>query len=243
MRLYLYLVSISKFVGRNKPREFIQSSFSINAIHEVLCMHSETIKKYWRILEKNNLILYQGKKAENEDFVDQKEWNKIFMKRKSYSCGFYKIPKGEKYRIIPRETVDKIQNSFLVDETELKLYLLLANIQEHFCYLKPVERLLCLQDLRELLGLSKKVENNKKIINGLLWLKNLNLIEYELLEDKTNLSTKKYVFHLISVNYYTTGGEISKILDSDGESKLTPEFKKQILNEQLVHFENDITPD
>jgi hypothetical protein len=66
------------------------------------------------------------------------------MARKKYSSGFYKIPKGELYRIIPRETVDKLQNVFLVDEIELKLYLLLANMQEHFCYMKSPERLFTL---------------------------------------------------------------------------------------------------
>lgn len=237
MRLYLYLVSISKFCGRDKPREFMQNNFSINKIHELLGMHSETIKKYWKLLEDNKLIQYQGPQDFEDKFLSQQEWNKKFMARKKYSSGFYKIPKGELYRIIPRETVDKLQNVFLVDEIELKLYLLLANMQEHFCYMKSPERLFTLQDLRELLKMSKKVDNNKKIILSLCWLEKLNLIEYSLFEDVTNLGTKKYVFNLISVNYYTDGGQIENMLSSAEDSKLTSEMKERILTEQVVYFE------
>lgn len=240
MRLYIYLVSISNFCGKDKPREFMQNDFSVNKIHLILGMHAETIKKYWKILEENNLVQYQGPNggAANAKIYNQKEWNKIFIARKNYSSGFYKLPKGDLYRIIPRETIDKMQHTFLVDELELKLFLLLANMQEHFCYLKPPERLFTLQDLRVLLKLSKKVENNKKIIQALLWLEKLRLIEYELLPDITNLKTKKYCFNLKSVNYYTDGGEIEQIISSDGEEKLSQEIKDTILNQQIVYFED-----
>lgn len=79
--------------------------------------------------------------------------------------------------------------------------------------------------------MSKKVDNNKKIILSLCWLEKLNLIEYSLLEDVTNLGTKKYVFNLISVNYYTDGGQIESMLSSAEDSKLTSEMKEKILTE------------
>lgn len=47
MRLYVYLVSISKFNGKNKPRVFSHKDFSVNKIKELLHMHPNTIKKYW----------------------------------------------------------------------------------------------------------------------------------------------------------------------------------------------------
>jgi hypothetical protein len=79
--------------------------------------------------------------------------------------------------------------------------------------------------------MSKKVDNNKKIILSLCWLEKLNLIEYSLFEDVTNLGTKKYVFNLISVNYYTDGGQIENMLSSAEDSKLTSEMKERILTE------------
>lgn len=234
MRLYIYLVSISRFMGRNKPREFTQRDFSVNHIHELLDMHADTIKKAWKILEENKLVTYEGPASYAMNYDD---WKKDFMARKKYKAGFYKLPKDQTYKIIPRETINKIQNEFLVEERELKLYLLLANMQEHFCYLKPPERLFTIADLRILLKLSKTKANNKKIYESLCWLKELQLIDYSLnSEEINNLGEKELTFELKQVNYYTNGGKAYQILQSK-EEKLTPEMKQKILNEQLISFE------
>ena len=233
MRLYIYLVSISKFCGANKPRQFTQRDFTINKIHTLLGMHEKTIKKYWKLLEDNDLIKYEGPAA---NALTQAEWDKAFMERKKNKASFYSIPKsphGYIYRIMPKETLDKIQNDFLVTEQEIKLYLLLANMQEHFCYMKPPERIFTMADLRELLQLSKKKENNKSIISSLLWLEKLNLIEYEITYEENNLGEKNSIFHLIAVNYYTDGGEAVKYIESN-EHKMSNELKEKILENNLV---------
>lgn len=234
MRLYVYLVSISQFQGKNKPRTFSQRDFTINKIHTLLDMHEKTIKKYWRILEENGLIKYEGPKNEA---IEQGEWDKAFMLRKKNTGSYYTVPKephGYIYRIMPRETITKIQEKFMVSELELKLYFLLANMQERFCYYSPPERIFTIADLRDLLKLSKKTENIKAIVNGLMWLEKLNLIEYRISYDKTNLRMNKYVFELVAVNYYTDGGEMLQYLKQDDKGVMPPELKEKLLNENII---------
>jgi transcription initiation factor IIE alpha subunit len=120
MRLYIYLISISHFNGKDKPRVFSHRDFTINKIKEMLHMHPTTIKKYWALLEENGLIKYEGPRHYEEN------WGKEFMARKKDGTTYYTIKKGTPYRIMPKETLDKIQYEYLVSELELKLYLLLA---------------------------------------------------------------------------------------------------------------------
>ena len=234
MRLYVYLVSISSFQGKDKPRFFTQRDFTVGKIHTILGMHDRTIRKYWRILEDSGMIKYEGKTiyAENQD-----EWNKAFMERKKISTDIYTINKGQKYRIIPKETIEKLQRELLVNEQELKVYLLLANMQEHFCYMKQ-EPVFTLTDLRELLKLSKKTENTKSLLLALFWLEKIGLVDYEILNEKNNLGESSYCIKLKVVNYYTNGGDIEKLLNSPETEKLTAELKQNILNVRLLDFEN-----
>lgn len=236
MRLYVYLVSISKFAGKNNPRFFTQKDFSVNKIKETIHMHPDTIKKYWHLLEQHKLIVYEGPNSDEYTLMNEDEWKSNFSKRNKHKAAFYRIPKKNPYRIMPRETIEKIQKEYLVDEMELKLYFMLANMQETFCYMKSPERQFSLFDLRTLLKLSKDSKNNKAIIRALLWLRELGLVEYKIAEDKnTNLGTSQYVFELISVNYYTNGGTIGKILESEN-SKLDENIKNQLLNNQMIDF-------
>lgn len=234
MRLYVYLVSISNFQGKTKPRFFAQKDFTINKIRKTLNMHEATIKKYWKILEDTGMIKYEGRRIYTDD---QKEWNKDFIARKSKPTEIYTINKGQKYRIIPKETIEKIQNDLLINEQELKIYLLLANMQEHFCY-KNIDPIFMLADLRELLGLSKKKENNKNILMSLTWLKKINLIEFEILDIRNNLNEQKYCIRLKRVNYYTDGGDFNKLLQSAEETILKEELKESILNNIIINFED-----
>ena len=111
MRLYVYLISISHFNGANKSRVFSHKDFTVNKIKEMLHMHPNTIKKYWQLLEINGLIKYEGPAMSVDD-----DWDKGFMKRKKDGATYYSIPKATPYRIMPRETLDKIQYDYLVDE-------------------------------------------------------------------------------------------------------------------------------
>lgn len=103
MRLYVYLISISNFNGINKPRTFSHKDFTVNKIKEMLHMHPSTIKKYWRLLEEHKLIKYEGPAMSCE-----KDWNKGFMERKKDGATYYSIPKSTPYRIMPKETLNKI---------------------------------------------------------------------------------------------------------------------------------------
>lgn len=230
MRLYIYLISISHFNGKDKPRVFSHRDFTINKIKEMLRMHPTTIKKYWALLEENGLIKYEGPRHYEEN------WSKEFMARKKDGATYYTIKKGTPYRIMPKETLDKIQYEYLVSELELKLYLLLAQMQEHFCYMKSYERIFTIKDLRELLKLSKNVSNNKAIINGLIWLQKLGLIEYDISVIKdTNVGTKVSLFELKAVNYYTNGGEATTYIGTEGQG-ISEDLKNTLLNEDGIEI-------
>ncbi len=190
-------------------------------------MHPTTIKKYWKLLEDCGLIKYEGPRRYFDD------WNEEFKLRKKDGGTYYSIPKKDPYRIMPKETLDKIQNDYLVTERELKLYLLLAEMQERFCYLKSPERVFTIADLRGLLKLKKDSDNNRSIINGLIWLKALGLIDYSIAAEENNLHQPISIFTLIAVNYYTTGGEAAKYLNSE-EERISPEFKEDLLNNSVI---------
>lgn len=233
MKLYIYLVSISTFQGKNKPRIFTQRDFNVNKIHKATGLHDTTIKKYWRLLEENGLVKYEGPSSRG---LSQKDWEKAFMARKNNKASYYSLPKsphGYQYRIIPKETLDQFQKDFLLSEQEIKLFLLLANMQEQFCYMSAPERIFTIADLRILLGLSKDISNNKSIANSLFWLEKLNLIQYDIEQEINNLGKKVGTFHLKSVNYYTDGGDAFKCINNE-EEKIPAELKEKILTENLI---------
>ena len=91
------------------------------------------------------------------------------------------------------------------------------------------DRVFTIADLRGLLKLSKDRDNNRAIINGLIWLKKLDLIDYTITIELTNLGTKVSVFELKSVNYYTNGGEAVKYLNTEGQ-KISEDLKNDLLN-------------
>ena len=239
MRLYVYLISISQFQGKDKPRTFTNRDFTINKIHTTLDLHALTIKKYWRLLEENDLIKYEGPAI---SATNQEEWDRQFSERTKNKAGFYTIPKrphGYNYRIIPRETIEKIQSKFVVNENELKIYFLLANMQEHFCYMKTSERIFTLADLRELLKLTKHSKNNKMIYLSLLWLEEIGLIETKTELIDNNLGQKIPIFNLISVNYYTNGGRALRHMENDKEV-MSSALKSKILDEVMTQSEIEI---
>lgn len=192
-------------------------------------MHPDTIKKYWKILEENKLIKYEGPAHSDMD------WKKVFSTRKKDGATYYTIPRKTPYRIIPRETINKIQKEFLVSELELKIYLLLAELQERFCYLSSPERNFTIADLRDLLKYSNQNKINKEILSSLLWLREIGLIEYSIIsKKKTNLGSEISVFNLSSVNYYTNGGYIAKALEAVNETVVSETIKKDILSSKEV---------
>lgn len=234
MRLYIYLVSISDFNGRNQPRILRQKNICVKNIKEALGMHPDTIKKYWRLLEEHSLIKYEGPAHPEMD------WKKVFTIRRKDGATYYTIPKKTPYRIIPRETISKMQDSFLVNEKELKIYLLLAEMQERFCYLSSPERNFTIADLRELLHYTNQEKINKELLACLVWLKELGLIEYKIMSlKKSNLGYDIPVFNLISVNYYTSGGDIAKALQAADVPVVSEDIKKDILqSKEIVIFDN-----
>lgn len=227
MQLYFYLLSLSHETENDSF--FFQREISLDQIKNALHMHPDTIKKYWVLLEDRGLLKYEGPTHVNVNF------KKLYAIRKKDGATYYSIPKKSPYRIIPKETLDKMQNQFLVDEQELKLYLLLAELQERFCYMSSPERIFSVADLRQMLQLKKQDKTNKAIISGLLWLKSLGLIDYKPTGNITNLGESEQSFYLTCVNYYTDGGEVNQLLNSaEGNGVLSEELKQEIISSKVV---------
>lgn len=230
MRLYVYLVSISNFGGIDKPRILDQKDISPTKISNLLKMKPGTIKKYWSILESNGLIKYEGKT--DPEFT----WSKMFQIRKKDKTAYYTIPKKTPYRIMPKETLLKIQNEYCVSEEELKMYLRLAEMQEQYCYMGTPCPKFTLADLRDLLQLKSEKKTNDILCRRLSWLKTLKLIDYEVIPEKNNLGKNVFVARLIIVNYYTDGGEVGKMLTSSEEKFVSNEMKEKILNNTVIEI-------
>lgn len=230
MRLYVYLVSISSFGGIDKPRILDQKDISPTKISSLLKMKPGTIKKYWSILESNGLIKYEGKT--DPEFT----WSKMFQIRKKDKTAYYTIPKKTPYRIMPKETLLKIQNEYCVSEEELKMYLRLAEMQEQYCYMGTPCPKFTLADLRDLLQLKSEKKTNDILCRRLSWLKTLKLIDYEVIPEKNNLGKNVFVARLIIVNYYTDGGEVGKMLTSSEEKFVSNEMKERILNNTVIEI-------
>lgn len=237
MRLYAYLVCLSKFVSKNKPRRFYQKDFTLAKISKELRMKNETIKKYWQILEDTGLVVYNGR----DNRWDYSTWGEAFMTRKKYTLGYYELSKEKtQYRIVPRETLDKIRTDFLVDETELKLYLFLANLQEQYLNMGYNEAEFTLKEARELMGLKKETKTYKRLYLALLWLMKINLIKARI-ETKMipNYAQEISYFVIEKVNYYTDGGELARVLTNEQHGVIPNDIKNALLNEEpLVKFED-----
>ena len=87
MRLYLYLLSISAMNWEEKRRQFRQSDFTINKIHEKLKMHSDTVINNWKLLEDCGWIKYEGPKNSSLP------WKEEFKARKKNKLGYYSLRK------------------------------------------------------------------------------------------------------------------------------------------------------
>ena len=117
---------------------------------------------------------------------------------------------------MPRETLNKIRTDFLVDETELKLYLFLANLQEQYLNMGYNEAEFTLKEARELMRLKKETKTYKRLYLALLWLMKINLIKARI-ETKMipNYSQEISYFVIEKVNYYTDGGELARVLTTE----------------------------
>ena len=231
MRLYLYLLSISAVNWQEKCRQFRQTDFTTNKIHESLRMHSDTIIKYWGLLEESGWVKYEGPRQYNLS------WKEEFKARKKNKMGYYSLKKDQLYRLIPRETVEKVQNKYAVTEDELKLYLLLANLQERTLYYKQNCSQMTLKDLCDLRKLKIRDENKKKLILELLWLRTIGLIDYEVIKIKNNFNEDTTVINLKDVYYYTNGGELGNLLEQEA-TVITDKIKTEILDSKnIINFE------
>ena len=235
MRLYTYLVLISQLDCSNAAfrkegrRQFKQRDFTLNSIKANIGMDPKTIKKYWQKLEEDGLIVYEGKEETHTEDGRLIDWSTRFMARKKNKNGYYSIKKPIKFRRIPKETVDKILKQYEVSEQELKLYILLANMQEVCIYNGEENVLFTYKDLTELLKLKNEGKTRMLIHKSLVWLEKLGLVDYDIVKTKCgNFNQEINCFKLNQVNFYTDGGELASLVDNN-ISLITQEQKEQIL--------------
>ena len=231
-KLYTYLVTISTLdydnrLSREKGRrQFHQKDFTLNKIHDILGMDPKTIKKYWQQLEFDRLIRYVGPATYDYEI----SWDKNFMMRKTFPEGYYHIDKPEKFRKIPKETVTKILNEYLVSELELKIYLLLGNIQEYYYNKDEVQSIqITYKDLIVLLGMKNEKINRISIRKALVWLKEIGLIIFDYGKKKAgNFNFEIECINLLQVNFY-----INTPLDDSNYELLSQEDKEEIIKMNL----------
>ena len=234
MRLYTYLVTLSIPDFSNSPsrkkgrRQFQQKDFTLNKIHNVLGIDPKTIKKYWHQLELDGLIKYVGGAPVNEEL----SWEKNFMNRKKYPEGFYHIDRPEKFRKIPKETVNKILKDYLVSEMELKLYLMLGNVQEYY-YSRNISNIqITYKDLITLLGMKNEKANRVDIRKALVWLKEINLIKFEYTKRKAgNFNFEIECINLIQVNFYIDPSSVN--IDNSNYEIMSQYDKDEIIKMSL----------
>lgn len=76
-------------------------------------MDYRTIKKYWKRLEDEGLIRYEGRRLV---YASQEDWDKEFMQRKKKRMEQYSIMRPEQFRRIPPETAHKILYTYEITE-------------------------------------------------------------------------------------------------------------------------------
>lgn len=235
MKLYTYLTSISTLDYSNPVsrkagrRQFQQKDFTLAEIKRVLDLDPKTIKKYWEILEERGLITYDSRENYYDENDELLTWAKRFAARRKQPNGYYSITRPQKFRKIPKETIDKILSKFNVSEQELKIYILLANWQEYNYYNGGGAVYFTYKDLTSLLQIDNQTKNRMQISRSLQWLKGLGLINFEITSAKCgNFDQKIDCFKLKQVNFYTDGGSIGAKTNTE-EGFLTTEIKEAIL--------------
>ena len=236
MKLFTYLTTISTLdydnveSRRKGRRQFQQKDFTLNKIHTVLGLDAKTIKKYWKQLEDDGLIKYAG--AARYQYNYELSWDKNFMLRKKYPEGYYHIDRPEKFRKIPKETIDKILNEYFVSELELKIYLLLGNMQELY-YAQGVSKVdFTYKDMINLLGLKNEKQNRVAIRKAIVWLGQIGLVDFLFSKKKAgNFNFDVECFTLQQVNFYVE----DKMKDDGKDTELlSQEDKEKILEMSLL---------
>lgn len=235
MKLYTYLVTLSipDFSNRASRergrRQFQQKDFTLNKIHTILGMDAKTIKKYWQQLELDGLVKYVGGAKVDRNLT----WEKNFMARKKYPEGYYHIDRPEKFRKIPKDTVTKILQEYLVSELELKIYLMLGNVQEYYYNKGGVQNIqITYKDLIVLLGMKNEKQNRVAIKKALVWLKEIGLIVFE--QDKRkagNFNFEVECINLIQVNFYIDPANTS--IDNSDYELISLQDKEEIIKMSL----------
>lgn len=122
---------------------------------------------------------------------------------------------------------------YAVTENELKMYLALGNYQEQAIHAQITTWPFGYKDMIDFCGIKNDGKNRVNILRGLLWLRELKLIDFEITKTKNgNFEQEIPSFILKQVNFYTDGGVANHALENDGkEGIIDPEIKEKILND------------
>lgn len=227
MKFYTYLVCLSGLaLYPEHTRMFRQKNLSLVKIKEATGITDRTAKRYLYILEKENLIKYQGKikrlsEQEEQEICDKLKLNfdddntevrpyqekigaALWKKRnKEEKEGVYHIPRPDIWTPIPEETLQTLNEQFECSELELKLFLICCSFRDLCNYEGKQYKNLTFQDLKTHLNIKKSSSDENRIIRrAFLFLKSIGLIDFEEV-----LMCNKYgavipCFKLHEVSYY-----------------------------------------
>ena len=232
LKLYIYLLYISRvdYSSKYHLRQFQQKDFTINKISKATQLDPKTIKKYWQILEREGMIRYEGVMSIKDERECNQSWEKTLQIRRRYKESYYTIIKPEKFRRIPKETIEKLIDTLSVSELELKIYILLANLQESYYYNKIDTCYVGCGDLLQMLDMSNQRKNRVEIIKSMYWLQEIGLIDFKIEQKKNNNFNQMInVFSILQVNYYTDGGCLKDCCEIEQDLIVPEKIKKETL--------------
>lgn len=221
LKLYMYFVCIAYL--RNKPdrfgdnvRIFQHKDIVLTKIKKVLRIKDDrTIKKYLDSLEERGLIKFCpngwaekiDKKWKDDNDIEHTERIPLverWKERNKHKNDYYEIPikEGMLFRKIPKETIQKLNEEYCVDELTLKVYMTLVNYQESCILNGYTYKAFTYKDLRDILGYRLTTEIDKKFEGILNQLKGLGLIEIEKGSRINKYGVEIPVFVLTQANFY-----------------------------------------
>lgn len=265
-KLFNYLLCLGKnpnaksaLDSRNNRRIFSHSEVNLQKISRTIHLSVPTLKKYWFLLEEAGKVRYGGEfdyddpeEKKREEIIKEKYkekkyyeltekekfevWKKLWTYRKSKPNIKYVTYAGNEYRCIPQETLEWLSDNIYIDEQTMKIYQFLLSYREvgaqGIAYKLPFS----LQDIRNFLGKTNNVSNNKVIMESLFWLKYYELI---FIQDSFYINSKGAKiasFNLINVEFYPNFNKPKKIEES--EESLISEDTLNKMNEWVQYHKN-----
>jgi hypothetical protein len=136
------------------------------------------------------------KEAEKEAF---RVWS---LRNKEEKNGVYWISRPSRWTPVPETTLETLNEKYQASELEMKLYLLCCSYRDTCVSLGQNYKDIRFETIRDAFNLTKQTANDKKIRESLMFLKVLDLIDFEESYYVNSKLAKIPCFRLTEVRYY-----------------------------------------